>query len=128
MKLPCAKHLPFIVCGLSFLQTALTHSQYQNLTLIATALVLGSKFNLTEISLMWLKEKSVSALSEFLSDAKFSPFEMQQLYLLRIRKLYKIKKGYFVIDDSLLHRSKFCKWLHGVYILFDHAFGTNLKA
>ena len=46
-----------IVCGLSFLQPAMTNIQYQNLTLIATALILGSKFNLTEISLMWLKEK-----------------------------------------------------------------------
>ena len=82
MKLPCAKQIPFIVCGLSFLQTAMTNIQYQNLTLITTALVLGSKFNLTEISLMWLKEKSVSALSEFLSDAKLSTDQMQQLYQL----------------------------------------------
>jgi hypothetical protein len=26
------------------------------------------------------------------------------------------------------HHSKFCKWIHGVFVLFDHAFGTNLKA
>ena len=45
------------------------------LILIASALVLGSKFQLTEISRMWLKEKSISALSEFLSDAKFSTIE-----------------------------------------------------
>ncbi len=128
MKLPCAKHIPFIVCGLSFLQTALTNIQYQNLTLIATALILGSKFNLTEISRMWLKEKSVSALSEFLSDAKLSTDEMQQLYLLRTLNLYKINYGYFIIDDTMVHKSKFCKWVHGVSILFDHAFGTNLKA
>ena len=53
MKLPCAKQIPFIVYGLSFLQTALTNIQYENLTLIATALILGSRFNLTEISCMW---------------------------------------------------------------------------
>jgi hypothetical protein len=93
MKLPCAKQIPFVVCGLSFLQPAMTNIQYQNLTLIATALILGSKFNLTEISLMWLKEKRFSALSEFLSDAKLSTDQMQQLYLLRIRQLYKIKCG-----------------------------------
>jgi hypothetical protein len=34
---------------------------------------------------MWLKEKSVSTLSEFLSDAKLSTDEMQQFY--------KIKEG-----------------------------------
>jgi hypothetical protein len=128
MKLPCAKQIPFVVCGLSFLQPAMTNIQYQNLTLIATALILGSKFNLTEISLMWLKEKSVSALSEFLSDAKLSTDQMQQLYLLRIRQLYNIKCGYFIIDDTMVHHTKFCKWIHGVSILFDHAFGTNLTA
>jgi hypothetical protein len=128
VKLPCAKPMPFIVYGLSFLQPALTNIQYENLTLIATALILGSKFNLTEISCMWLKEKSVSALSEFLSDAKLSTYEMQQLYLLRTLHLYKIQVGYFIIDDTMLHNSKFCKWIHGVSILFDHAFGTNLKA
>jgi hypothetical protein len=128
MQLPCAKQIPLIVYGLSFLQTALTNIQYQNLTLIATALILGSKFNLTQISCMWLKEKSVSALSEFLSDAKLSTDEMQQLYQLRTLHLYKIKAGYFIIDDTMVHHTKFCKWIHGVHILFDHAFGTNLKA
>ena len=128
MKLPCAKQIPFIVCGLSFLQTAMTNIQYQNLTLIATALVLGSKFNLTEISLMWLKEKSVSALSEFLSDAKFSTDEMQHLYLLRTMHLYNITRGYFIVDDTMLHHSKFCKWIHGVSFLFDHALGATQKA
>jgi hypothetical protein len=128
MKLPCAKQIPFTVCGLSFLQTAMTNIQYQNLCLIATALVLGSKFNLTEISLMWLKEKSVSALSEFLSDAKFSTDEMQHLYLLRTMHLYDITRGYFIVDDTMLHNSKFCKWIHGVSFLFDHALGVTLKA
>jgi hypothetical protein len=128
MKLPCAKQIPFIVCGLSFLQTAMTNIQYQNLVLIATALVLGSKFNLTEISLMWLKEKSVSALSEFLSDAKFSTDEMQHLYLLRTMHLYNITSGYFIVDDTMLHHTKFCKWIHGVSFLFDHGLGATLKA
>ncbi len=76
MKIPCAKELPFIVSGLSFLLPELTKIQFQNLTLIATALILGAKFNLTQISMMWLKDKSVSALSEFLSDAKISTYEM----------------------------------------------------
>jgi len=95
--------------------------------IIATALVLGSKFNLTEISLMWLKQKSVSALSEFLSDAKFSTDEMQHLYLLRTMHLYNITSGYFIVDDTMLHHSKFCKWIHGVSFLFDHALGATLK-
>ena len=53
MKIPCAKELPFIVSGLSFLQPELTGIQFQNLTLIATALIPGALFNLTQISIMW---------------------------------------------------------------------------
>jgi len=128
MKIPCVRPLPFVVSGLSFLEFAFTNIQYQNLILIATALILGSKFNLTEICRMWLKEKSVSALSEFLSDTKFSTYEMQELYLLRVRHLYKINGGYFIIDDTMKHHTKFCRWIHGVSVIFDHAFGTNLKA
>jgi hypothetical protein len=79
---------------------------------------------------MFLKEKSISALSHFLSDAKFSTIEMQELYAKHAYFRHKIKnrKGYFIIDDTMTHHSKFCQWLHGVFILFDHAIGTNLKA
>jgi len=128
MKIPCAKQLPFVLCGLSFLQPVLTNIQFENLTLIATALILGAKFNLSEITYMWLKEKGISTLSEFLSDSKFSTYEMQQLYLLQVLNKYKIRRGYFIIDDTMKHHTKFCKWIHGVSVIFDHAFGTNLKA
>jgi len=96
--------------------------------MIATALILGAQFNLTEISRMWLKEKSVSALSEFLSLAKFSTVEMQRLHLLHMRGVYGITGGYFILDDTMKHHTKFCKWIHGAQILFDHALGTNTKA
>jgi len=126
--IPCAKQLPFVLCGLSFLESALTNIQFQNLTLIASAIILGAKFNLTEITYMWLRGKSISALSEFLSDAKVSTYEMQQLYLLHIHNKYKIRRGYFIVDDTMKHHTKFCKWIHGVSVIFDHALGTNLKA
>ena len=128
MKIPCAERLHFIVCGLSFLEPVLTNIQFQNLTLIGTALVLGAKFNLTEISRMWLKEKSVSALSEFLSDAKFCTDEMMHLYALQILGVYNISSGYFLIDDTMKHHTKFCKWIHGASFLFDHAVNVNLNA
>ncbi len=76
MKIPYAKELPFIIAGLSFLQPAMTAIQYQNICLIATALILGGKMNLTKISSMLLKEKCVSTLSHFLSDAEISTSEM----------------------------------------------------
>jgi len=130
MKIPCIERLPLLVTGLSFLLPALSNCQYNNLTLIASALVLGANFNLTEINQMFLKEKSISTLSHFLSDAKFSTIEMQELYAKHAYFRHKIKnrKGYFIIDDTMTHHSKFCQWLHGVFVLFDHAIGTNLKA
>ena len=128
MKIPCAERLPFIVSGLSFLQPELTRIQFYNLTLIATALVLGAKFSLTEISRMWLLEKCVSTLSYFMSDAKFCTRQMQHLYMLRLLNLYKVKGGYFIIDDTMKHHTNFCKWIHGVCVLFDHALKANLKA
>ncbi|BBO93072.1 hypothetical protein DSCOOX_62520 [Desulfosarcina ovata subsp. ovata] len=42
MKIPCAKPLAFLVTGLSFLKPGLTNIQFDNMILVATALVLGS--------------------------------------------------------------------------------------
>ena len=128
MRLPCAKPLAFIVTGLTFLKPGLTNIQFDNMALVATALVLGSGFNLSRISRMWLEDKVVSTLSYFLSDAKFSVPELQLLYAKRIQQVYELEPGYFCIDDTMKHHSKFCKWIHGVFVLFDHALGTNLKA
>ncbi|WP_033396915.1 hypothetical protein, partial [Desulfobacter curvatus] len=61
MNIPCVCKPAFIITGFSFLKPELTNIQFQNLTLIASALILGAKFNLTEISRMWLKQKSISA-------------------------------------------------------------------
>ena len=128
MKIPCAERLPFIVTGLTFLQPALTNIQFYNLTMISTALVLGGKFSLSAINRMWLGDKCVSTLSHFLSDAKFSTAEMQHLYALQAMRTYKIRKGYYCVDDTMKHHTNYCKWIHGVFILFDHVFKTNLKA
>ena len=128
MKIPCAKRLAFIVSGLSFLEPGLTSIQFNNMTMIATALILGSGFNLSTISRMWLKEKAVSTLSHFMSDAKFYVPELELLYIKRIQEMYHINKGNFIIDDTMKHHTNFCKWIHGVFILFDHALHKNLKA
>ena len=63
-----------------------------------------------------------------MSHAKFSTAEMQQLYALQVMQLYKIKRGYFIIDDTMQHHTNYCKWIHGVFVLFDHVLQTNLKA
>lgn len=83
MNLPCAKRLTLVVSGLAFLQPVLTNIQFYNLTLIATALLLGSGFKLTAISRMWLAQKCVSTLSYFFNEAKIFISELQNLYAKR---------------------------------------------
>ncbi len=95
MKIPCAARLPFIVSGPAFLQPALANSQFYNLTLTATVLVLGSKFCLSEINRMRLEEKCVSTLSHFMPHAKFSTDEMQHLYALQVMHFVQNQKRIF---------------------------------
>jgi len=102
MKIPCAKRLGFVVSGLSFLQPALTNAQRYDFTLVATALILGSRLHLTKISCMLLKEKAVSTLFYLFSDTKICTDELQMLYLLqtlntseitRNHNFFQVKKG-----------------------------------
>ena len=55
----------------------------------------GVNLNLTQISRMWLKEKWWPLA--FMSDAKFSTYEMQRLYIEQGLLMYNIKKkkGFF---------------------------------
>lgn len=128
MNIPCVKRLAWVVSGLVFVQPALTAIQFENLTLIATALLLGSGFNLSTISRMWLKEKCVSTLSYFFSDAKIDTEEVQRRYVTHAMTISNIVCGYFIIDDTLNHHTRLCTWIHGVCVLFDHVAQTNLKA
>ena len=126
--LPCATRLTLVVTGLAFLQPVLTATQFGNMTLIATAVLLGSGFNLSVISRMWLKERAVSTLSYFFSDAKLELPELQRRYVTHALSVYKVACGYFLVDDTLQHHTKLCQWIHGVCVLFDHVLQTNLKA
>ncbi len=126
--LPCVTRLTLVVTGLSFLHPVLTATQFGNMTLIASAVVLGSGFNLSRISHMWLKERAVSTLSYFFSDAKLDLPELQRRYVTHALTVYDVVGGYFLVDDTLQHHTKLCQWIHGVCVLFDHVCQTNVKA
>ncbi len=126
--LPCATRLTLVVTGLAFLQPVLTATQFGNMTLIATAVLLGSGFNLSVISRMWLKARAVSTLSYFFSDAKLELPELQRRYVKHTLTVYEVVCGYFLVDDTLQHHTRLCQWIHGVCVLFDHVLQTNLKA
>ena len=128
MNIPCVTRLTWVVTGLVFVQPALTAIQYENLTMIATALLLGSGFNLSTISQMWLHAKCVSTLSYFFSDAKIDVKDAQIRYVKHALKVYNVVGGYFIVDDTFNHHTRLCKWIHGVCVLFEHVLKTNLKA
>ena len=97
--------------------------------MIATALILGARFKLVDFRAMWMGGKSVSALSTFFSKSKFSIYAMNAAFSRRALSLYSLKEGgYFIIDDTMERHTKLCKMIYGVFWLFDHVIGTNLKA
>lgn len=126
--LPCVTRLTLVVTGLAFLQPVLSATQFGNMTLIATAVLLGSGFNLSVMSRMWLKGRAVSTLSYFFSDAKLELPECQRRYITHALTVYTVSCGYFLVDDTLQHHTRLCQWIHGVCVLFDHVIRTNLKA
>lgn len=128
--LPIIETLDFITTGFQFLTVELSRLQLVNFQMLGTALVLQSTFNLSAISRLWLKKKSVNAFSHFLSHAKIRFKEVTSAYHKMLQEEYadKLKGGSFIIDDTMEHHSKLCKFIHGVFTHFDHAIGTNLKA
>jgi len=97
--------------------------------MIATALILGARFKLVDFRAMWMGGKSVSALSTFFSKSKFSIYAMNAAFSRRALSLYSLKEGgYFIIDDTMERHTKLREMIYGVFWLFDHVIGTNLKA
>jgi hypothetical protein len=108
-KLPCVTRLTLVVTGLSFLQPGLTTTQFGDMTLIATAVLLGSGFHLSVPSRMWLQEQAVSTVSYFFLDAKLELPELQRRYLAHALTVYNVVWGYLggsmtrsnIIPDSV---------------------------
>lgn len=130
MMVPITQFLGFIQSGFQFLSIELSALQLENLMMIGNGLLLGSKFNLSEIHRLWLKKKSVNAFSHFLSHAKLRLDNLAFLYHRMLIASYgdHLKGGRFIIDDTMEHHSKLCQYIHGVFAHFDHALGTHLKA
>lgn len=126
--IPCSEILDFINEGLSFLKGVITAVPLENFKMMATALVLGKKFRLSEISRMWLKKKSVNAFSHFMNAAKLPVEMMKRAYYRMLQKVLPLTKGFFIIDDTLEHHSKFCRLIFGVQKHFDHVVGKMVKA
>jgi hypothetical protein len=65
MRIHCVRTPVFSVDSLSLFKPLLTRIQFDKITMIATALVLGARFKLGDFRAMWKGGKSVSPLSTF---------------------------------------------------------------
>jgi len=122
-------HTPlFVREGFQFLRGIVTDLQLNNLMMIATTVILYSRFNLSEVSRSWLKKKTVNAFSHCLKAAKFNLKEAMNAYAKMLRQSYDLTGGRFIIDDTMEHHTKLCKFIYGVCRHWDHVFRTNVSA
>lgn len=125
--LPINTILSIIRDGLEFLRGIVTDIQLRNLMMIATAMILQGRFNLSAISRAWLKERSVNAFSHCLKKAKIN-FKEATLALSRMQQQsHALTCGRFIIDDTLEHHTKFCKFIAWVCHHWDHVINKTAK-
>jgi len=126
--IPCIDILSLVQEGFQFLRSVITDLQLRNLMLIATAVILQSRFNLSQVSRSWLKERSVNAFSHALMRMKINLDEAAHAYAKMLQSRYELGGGRFIIDDTLEHHSRLCRFIHGVCKHWDHVFRTHLSA
>ena len=109
-QMPCVEILTLVQEGFQFLSKVVTDLQLRNLMMIATSLIINGKFNLSGISRSWLKERTVNAFSHCLKSAKFKLDEATYFYAKMLQESHNLKRGRFIIDDTMEHHSKFSKF------------------
>lgn len=126
--IPCVDLLSFIREGFHFLRGVVKDLQLNNLMMIAISVVLSSRFCLSEVSRSWLKKRTVNAFSHCLRAAKFKLEDAMNTYARMIRQSYDLQGGRFIIDDTMEHHTKLCKFIYGVSRHWDHVFRRNVSA
>jgi len=126
--IPCIDLLQMVREGFQFLRGVVTDLQLNNLMMIATTVILYSRFSLSEVSRSWLKKRTINAFSHCLKAARFNLKEAMNAYAKMLRQSYDLKGGRFIIDDTMEHHTKLCKFIYGVCRHWDHVFRTNVSA
>ena len=49
----------------------------------------------------------------FCPPRNFRRSKWKRLHLLNMRNIYQVTGGNFIIDDTMKHHTKLCKWIHG---------------
>lgn len=124
---PLTAALPFVVEATRVLVGVMTQPTLITFQMLLSGVLLYGTLNLSELSRLWLQEKSVACFSYFFNDAKWQreAFARAHLEMLKVHYGKRMKKpGRFIIDDTLLEHSKFVKAIAHVAKFFDH----NLEA
>lgn len=125
--LPNIEILNIIKEGFTFLKGIVTNLQLNNIMMIATAMILNNQCSLSMVSRTWLKEKSINAFSHCLKKAKIDFKEAIRALSRMQREANKVTGGRFIIDDTLEHHSRFCKFIAWVSCYWDHVFHRNTR-
>ena len=125
---PCVAIVDLIREGFEALRGVVTDLQLRNLMMIGTAVLLHSRFSLSEVSRSFLRERSVNAFSHCLKAAKFRLDDAAHAYALMLHNRYELSGGRFIIDDTLEHHTSLCRFIHGVCRHWDHVFGKSTSA
>lgn len=110
---PLLQPLPFVVEATMGLAEIMTQPTLATFQMLLSALLLYGTQNLSQLSRLWLQEKSVACFSYFFTGAKWQSKAFARAHLEMLKKHYGPEKlkapSRFIIDDSLLERSKFVK-------------------
>ena len=121
--IPILQPLPFIVAATQVLFGIMTQDTLTTFQMLLSGVLLYGTQNLSQLSRLWLQEKSVACFSYFFNKAKWrrEAFARAHLEMLKIHYGKRMKKpGRFIIDDTLLEHSKFVKSIAYVAKFFDH--------
>lgn len=125
--IPILQPLPFVLVATQVLVGIMTQPTLTTFQMLLSGVLLYGTQNLSELSRLWLQEKSVACFSYFFNKAKWrrDAFARAHLEMLKVHYGKRMKRpGRFIIDDTLLEHSKFVKAIAYVAKFFDH----NLEA
>jgi len=124
--MPIVEVIGMVKDGFQFLNGIMTDLQIGNLMRLATAVIISGKFNLSGACRVWLKKRTVNALSHCLMKSKFSLNDAMKSFHKMMIESSKLQGGRFIIDDTLEHHSRLCKFIHGVFKHYDHVFHKTM--
>lgn len=104
MSLPVVDIPPQLKKQLKFYRKYFTKKQYKHFINLTTGLIVSDNKTIQEINDCFNKSDQ-SSLNRFLTKSKWDWKKVNDIRLKQITKSYKLKKGIFICDPTMLHKS-----------------------